>query len=214
MAIFTKHITKTKHQAVIRNCCKKNIENIFVAAGFREIRRMVSIFELGGMKTKTVRRHRSLIQGDPAAPYVFNIVLDVAIKDFVRIYERKSRGTFLMLFFYPVLFFFGHFWIIPNSATHLAEMFDTWLEVWVQSGWSVPVGECTWCTTAADEADWVVKDKSSNTIRRAKRSDGFKPSAPGSPSTTPTRKRSSTESFSLGKPSDHTARCSLTRKTL
>ena len=53
-------------------------------------------------------------------------------------------------------------------------MLKAWLELLAASGWSVPLGEATWCTTAPDETQHCSVGVGTETVKRALRKVGFK----------------------------------------
>eukprot|EP00959_Pyramimonas_sp_CCMP1952_P417000 8736408-Pyramimonas_sp.AAC.1 len=52
-------------------------------------------------------------------------------------------------------------------------MTTAWLGIISEAGWSVPLDEVTWCSTASDEAPWSV-EVGDRKLTRAKRGEGFK----------------------------------------
>ena len=75
----------TSHRAFAKAARKKGMDEILILAWLREWRRMKSIFRLDAeTKSSEVPRTRSLPQGDPAAPMLFNLVLDTLAERFVK----------------------------------------------------------------------------------------------------------------------------------
>lgn len=109
---------KTQHSVLLENAMRKGIEAIVIAAWVREIRRMSSVFELGKTRTRKIPRERSFIQGDPAAPYLFNMALDFVIRDFFFICKKRGRRYLVNVTSIPILVFAEFFWLIANSPTH------------------------------------------------------------------------------------------------
>ena len=165
---------ETTHSTFIKAAARKKLDRVLVAAWVREIRSMVSSFKLGSISTRYVKRERSLVQGDPAAPYLFNVCLDSAIEEFVEECQRHGWGYDLDGMLLPILVFADNFWLISNSPIHLQVMFRVWLHILKDHGWHVPVDECTWCTTAADAADGNFLDAQGQCVRRSPRDVGFK----------------------------------------
>jgi hypothetical protein len=153
---------------------RKGVETIVIAAWVREIRRMSSISELGKTRSRRITRERSLIQGDPAAPYLFNMALDFVIRDFVFICKERGWGYSVDGTFIPILVFADNFWLISNSPSHLENMLKVWLECLQTKGWKVPLKECVWCTTAPDELNISIYGDNEQLVRRAAKKEGFK----------------------------------------
>ena len=73
----------TRHQCVIDALRRKKVPRILIAAWLREWRRCSSVFQLGDrLESLPVSRSRSLLQGDPSAPALFNATLDMAGEEF------------------------------------------------------------------------------------------------------------------------------------
>eukprot|EP00973_Karenia_brevis_P092875 12414490-Karenia_brevis.AAC.1 len=152
-----------------------NVPRMLIAAWIREVRRTTSTVKLDDhVQSPPVHRTRSLLQGDPAAPTLFNATLDQP----ARLFHAKAQverwgiempdGSFLAF-----LLFADNFWMIANSARELSVMTKHWLQLLAEYGWGVPLSEVKWCTTASDtEFHEVVID--GQTVRRAGRKVGFK----------------------------------------
>ena len=75
----------TKHSLVITALRRRNVPDILTAGWIREIRRMKFVFVLGpDIQSGQVVRRRSLLEGDPAAPDLFNATLDVPATEFLQ----------------------------------------------------------------------------------------------------------------------------------
>ena len=84
----------TSHRAFAKAAGKKGMDEILILAWLREWRRMKSIFRLDAeTKSGEVPRTRSLPQGDPAAPMLFNLVLDTLAERFVNMLEKEVGKT-------------------------------------------------------------------------------------------------------------------------
>ena len=69
----------TKHSQVINAMLEKGMPKVLIAAKIREIRRQWVEVRLGNIKSRKLKRKRSLIQGSPDAPMDFNLTVDVTI---------------------------------------------------------------------------------------------------------------------------------------
>ena len=165
----------TEHGPMIDALLAKKVPRILVAAWVREVRRCKSIFQLESrVASVPVTRSRSLLQGDPAAPSIFNATLDIPASAFLQQASHKGwgcrldSGTYISLVLYA-----DNFWLFAKSPAQLAEMTLTWLEILRKSGWDVPLREATWCTTGHDDNQhWqvLVQDVA---VPRALRAVGF-----------------------------------------
>ena len=81
----------TAHALVISSLREKGVHDLLIAAWIREIRRSSSAIKLDAETTSAgVRRTRSLFQGDPAAPTIFNCCLDsVASRVYLLCQDRE-----------------------------------------------------------------------------------------------------------------------------
>ena len=66
----------TKHSVAIRGLLAAECPQIYVAASAREWRGIGTRIKCGGHLSHRIHKNRSLVQGDPAAPYIFNHALD------------------------------------------------------------------------------------------------------------------------------------------
>jgi len=165
----------TRHTSVIEGLRAKGVEDILTAAWIREICRARSVFKLGEDVSSTpVARTRSLIQGDPSAPAVFNATLDVPASEFCAVAAEKGWGYRLDDgSFIALLLFADNFWLVSTSPAELARMTEVWLDILKRHGWSVPLGEATWCSTGPDDMrNWHV-ELPWGSVRRASRKEGF-----------------------------------------
>ena len=65
------------HKAFVEAAVEKGLDEVLILAWLREWRNMKSIFRLDKETTsEEIPRTRSLPQGDPAAPMIFNLILD------------------------------------------------------------------------------------------------------------------------------------------
>ena len=83
----------TSHKAFAEAARSRGMEEVLVLAWLREWRRMKSIFRPDAETTSgKVTRARSLPQGDPAAPMLFNLILDTIATRFVEFAVRSKLG--------------------------------------------------------------------------------------------------------------------------
>ena len=71
----------TEHNRVVEGLLKKGCPRDLLAAMARGWRNKVR-FKLGGVVTSTIHKTRAFMQGDPAAPFCFNYIIDGAIETF------------------------------------------------------------------------------------------------------------------------------------
>ena len=127
----------------------------------------------GHLQSADIRRTRPLCQGGPDAPKVFNLILDDDLIWFHNYCQDRKWGVDIGEFFLSVLCFADNFWIIATSADMLQDMFTAFLDRLESSGWIVPLKECSWSTTAADDTPFqiLVRDTA---VERTSRHEGFK----------------------------------------
>ena len=112
----------TQRSRVIRSRRKKGIPHIVTAAWLRHHRKMSSTFVLdNATKSRPILRNRSLIQGDPAAPYLFELARDQTILDFVSLCKAKGWGMEIAGDSIPIFAWAG-FCLAICQATRRAEL--------------------------------------------------------------------------------------------
>ena len=165
----------TSHWLLIRALRRKGIHDIIIAAWLREVRRASSKVKLDAWTTSPeLLRTRSLFQGDPAAPVLFNASLDEVVSSFHRRCQFEKwgieieTGTYLGIFCYA-----DNYWLVATSASMLQSMLATWLLLLGEAGFHTPPDELTWCTTAPDELDLQVTYQE-RSVARSPRAIGFK----------------------------------------
>ncbi len=153
----------------------RGMHEVLTHAWLREWRSMRSVFKLDSQTTsKEVDRTRSFPQGDPAAPMIFNLVLDTIAETFIKTAIQKGWGKKLQDGSWVNLIMFAdNYWLVATSAQMLTLMTREWLSLLERVGWETPVEELSWCTTADDDINLkiIVNDK---LVRRPKRGEGFK----------------------------------------
>ena len=122
-----------------------------------------------------VRRSRSLLQGDPSSPDLFNATLDLPATEFCKLAVRKGWGYRLDDGSHvSLLLFADNFWLVATSPQELASMTEAWLALLREYGWSVPLNETTWCSTGPDSNHHWIVNVAGQKLPRAPRSTGFK----------------------------------------
>ena len=91
-------------------------------------------FKLADLETKSIPRTRSLLQGDPAAPSIFNITIDDPLEEFHREAQRRNWGIKLQdgngdTFNLAIICFADNYWLIARSAEQLKKMTKEWLRL-------------------------------------------------------------------------------------
>ena len=149
---------------------------MIIAGWLREIRHCTSTFVLDNeVKSDRIPRTRSLLQGDPAAPAIFNAALDIPAGRFCKHARRKGwgiqleNGTNVSL-----ILFADNFWVLAKSAQELSETTTYWLSLLQSHGWDVPLDEAVWCTTSPDGNTGLRVDVQGTNIKRAKRGRWFR----------------------------------------
>ena len=72
-------------------------------------------------QTDVIRRRRSLVQGDPSASSLFNLILDGPAYEFEQECRNRGWGFQLDGFVLPILFFADH-WFLAKGADELTKM--------------------------------------------------------------------------------------------
>ena len=69
---------KVKHEGVVEAPKAKGVPRIAIAAWIRELRQASSVFAIKqAVRSDSISRTQSLLQGDSAAPVIFEATLDV-----------------------------------------------------------------------------------------------------------------------------------------
>ena len=126
------------------------------------------------MQSKEVTRTKSLVQGSPEAPKLFNLIFDEELTKFHAKCMKNNWGVSIggkeKL---CILCFADHFWILATSARMLQEMTTAFYDTLVKNGWKVPLDECVWCSTCPNAVQHKVVVNAIE-IERRKREEGFK----------------------------------------
>ena len=163
------------HKAFAEAARENGISEILILAWLREWRSMKSIFRLDAdTKSEEIERSRSLPQGDPAAPCLFNITLDKLASNFILLCRRRRWGKKLEDgSWVDIILFADNYWLVAVNPKMLENMTIAWLDLLAEYGWETPIEELTWCTTRNDDVE--IKIEVNNKIaRRAKAAAGFK----------------------------------------
>ena len=165
----------TSHALVISSLRSKGVHDVLIAAWLREIRHSASSIKLdAGTMSKGVRRTRSIFQGDPAAPSIFNACLDHIAGRFHVMCQRKQWGVELSHGYYlGIVCFADNYWLFATSANMLESMANEWLTLLDDAGFHTPVDDLTWCTTAPDDFHASISVKG-HEAQRTSRKVGFK----------------------------------------
>ncbi len=161
---------------------------VLVLAWLREWRSMKSIFRLDAETTsEEIERTRSLPQGDPAAPMLFNIILDTLAVRFERMARSNTWGDQLQGGTSVDLSLFAdNYWLVAADHKMLESMTVACLSPLGEYGWGTPLEELTCCTKAEDDGLLVINIDKKNT-KRATAHDGSGTWALSSPPTTSSR---------------------------
>ena len=141
----------TMHSRVLEALIARGVPRPIAAAWIREIRRQSSVFVLNSStRSRPIQRTRSLVQGDPSAPTLFNTTLDDCLRVFVTTAFLMEWGVKLHNVSIHHLFFADNAWLLATSLPMLASMISALLEALTLFGWSMPLSEACWCTTVPD----------------------------------------------------------------
>ena len=119
-------------------------------------------------------RTRSLPQGDPSAPVIFNVILDALAEKFLEAAAGIKRGKELSDgSWVNRILFADNYWLVATSPSMLKDMANEWLRVLGEVGWETATADLTWCATEKDlyKADIVVNGE---TTLRAEAKVGLK----------------------------------------
>lgn len=168
---------KTDHNGLIKSLTLKGVPRPAIAAWVREIRAQKSIFVLDrSVRSEPVSRTRSLVQGDPSAPALFNIVLDVSVcESFMANARAEGWGIDLGDGKDPLclVLFADNYWLLGKTPKETAEMTSCWLDLLEKAGFSTPLSELSFITTAPDETQIGISVRN-HLVQRAARSVGIK----------------------------------------
>ena len=129
------------------------MHEVLIHAWLREWRTMKSVFKLDSQTSSAdVERARSFPQGDPAAPMIFNLVLDTIAEAFIKTALQRGWGKKLQDGSWVNLIMVAdNYWLVTTSTCMLSAMSCEWLRLLGEVGWETPTADLTWCTTADDD---------------------------------------------------------------
>ena len=97
-----------------------HLPRILTAAWLRELLGMSSVFILSSSsQSEVVRRMRSLVQGDPSAPSLFNLILDGPAFEFEQECRKKGWGFDMDGFAVPIILFADNCWLLVKDPKEL-----------------------------------------------------------------------------------------------
>ena len=104
---------------------------------------MTSIFRLDAETTSGgITRTRSLPQGDPSAPMIFNIILDTVAEKFITTARNKEWGMRLCDdSWVDLILFADNYWLAATLPQMLKAMTCEWLRLLGEVGWLTPAEE-------------------------------------------------------------------------
>ena len=80
------------HMVGVNRLLRKGFRKVSIAAIFREIRRAKSVVKPGDITTRSLTRTRSLCQGGPDAPKIFNFIIDEDVNWFHSMCQTRKWG--------------------------------------------------------------------------------------------------------------------------
>ena len=151
------------------------MHDAITAAWLREVRRTSSEIKLDAdTVTDGVFRSRSLFQGDPAAPTIFNCCLDSIAGPFHRMCQQKRWGVEVSTdCFFGIICFADNYWLLATSVEMLQAMTTEWMRRLKSGGFHTPHEGLTWCTSAPDAKVFHLT-LDGKPVQRASRKVGFK----------------------------------------
>ena len=155
------------HSAFAVAARQRGMHEVLIHAWLREWRRTTSIFRLDSETTSGgVMRTRSLPQGDPSAPMIFNAILDTLAKEFLAMATARCWGLRLCdNSWVNLILFADNYWFVATSPQMLCAMTSEWLRLLGEVGWETPTEELTWCTTEQDSVKMDIKINEETTRR-------------------------------------------------
>ena len=135
---------------------------------------MQSVFQISKeAQSSYIKRLRILIQGDPAAPQLFNTALERPLNEFVAECVRVQWGFQLDEYLLSVVMFADNFWLFARTATMLQQMLALWQNILSAHSHSFPMAEVVWCSSIPDSTPASVAP-GGVVLERRLRSVGFR----------------------------------------
>ena len=136
---------------------------------------MTSVFRLDAETVSAeITRTRSLPQGDPAAPTIFNVTLDTRAEKFLKTAKKRGWGKQLQdRSWVSLVLFADNYWLVATSPQMLQAMTVEWLRLLGEVGWKTPTSELTWCTTTEDNVKYDITING-EVVTRSEKKKGFK----------------------------------------
>ncbi len=155
------------HAAFAEAARSRGMPEVFIHTWLREWRRMTHIFRLDAETTSAeVARTRSFPQGDPAAPIIFNLVLDTIAENFIKTAVNKRWGKRIQdRSGVSLILVADNDWLVATTPEMLSAMTNEWLRLLGGVGWETPTENLTWCTAAEDEFAANIRVKGTLTRR-------------------------------------------------
>ena len=134
---------------------------------------MESVFRLDTETTSgEVKRTRSLPQGDPAAPMLFNLTLDTLDTRFAAHAARNKWGKLLQDgTWVNIILLADNYSLVATSADMLRAMTEKWLDLLAEYVWEAPVSDLTGCSTVTDNERAQFEIRGNKLFARPPRSD-------------------------------------------
>ncbi len=178
---ITKAYDYTKHHRILNALLAKGIQAILAAAIVRETARARCRIRMGSLESKQlIGRSRSLWQGDPLAPKLFNTTLDVLAQKFEAKANTEKWGWPIHeesgVRYVCLLLFADNYWIIATSTNELQLAISFWQSLLESAGWFTPVGDLCYATTAGDDqyTTSTVQQHHGEIVQRRAKAEGFK----------------------------------------
>ena len=71
---------------------------------------------------------RSLVQGDPSAPSLFNLILDGPAYEYEQECRKRGWGFSMDGFVVPIILFADNCWLLAKNPNELQEMTALWIK--------------------------------------------------------------------------------------
>jgi hypothetical protein len=164
----------TEFAEIVRGCLKAGVPRIVTAAWLRELAAMRSIFAISSsVQSDPLVRVRSLVQGDPSAPNLFNITIDIPLVKFVDECRGRKWGFEMDGDIISIVMFADNFWIFASTDKMLEDMLLLWEKTLGEHSHIFPMKEVVWSTTIPDKAFARVAPRGLPLSRRLQ-TEGFK----------------------------------------